>query len=190
MSSSADAQIATSIRGILSDVDGVLSDGLITYDAAGNETKSFHARDGLGIKLWMQEGLHFGIITARQSEIVSRRAQELGISDVDQGQRDKWAAAKSRIESWGLRPQEVAYIGDDLPDLVVMRRIGLAVAPADAAADVCAAADWVLQTPGGRGAVRELIERLMRSCQVWEPHVRAFNSPSSPRLPGTDETRC
>lgn len=167
-----DREIAAEIRCILSDVDGVMTDGRIIYDSAGYETKRFHVRDGLAIKLWMASGFHFGIVTARTSSMVQRRASELGITELSQGNGQKWEVSQRMIESFRCSPANVAYIGDDLPDLAVMRKVGLAVAPADAAVDVIEAADWVLQTKGGDGAVRELIERLLRGGKRWEEHVR------------------
>lgn len=167
-----DAQIAAPITCILSDVDGVMTDGRIIYDSAGAETKQFHVRDGLGIKLWMNSGYHFGIITSRQSEVVSRRAAELSIPHVAQGKKDKLPSAEQMMSAMGCEPQQVCYIGDDLPDVPVMERVGLAVAPADAALDARNAAHWILAAEGGMGAVRELIERLLRAKQRWEEHLR------------------
>ncbi|TWU48797.1 3-deoxy-D-manno-octulosonate 8-phosphate phosphatase KdsC [Rubripirellula tenax] len=168
----ADSQYADSIRFLLSDVDGVMTDGRIIYGSDGTETKRFHVRDGLAIKAWMQSGFHFGILTARDSPMVTRRAAELGIEAVMQGRRDKWPAAMEMFQSLGCTPDQVCYIGDDLPDLAVMRHVGLSVAPADAAQDVRESADWVLNTRGGDGAIRELIERLLRAGKRWEEYVR------------------
>lgn len=162
-----DANIAAPIRCILTDVDGVLTDGRIIFDSAGNETKRFHVRDGLGIKVWMQSGGHFGIITARTSPMVDRRAIELGITHVSQGRRDKWPAAMDMMAAMGVTATEVCYIGDDLPDLNVMQNVALSVAPADAARDVRDAATWVMEQRGGDGVMRELVERLMRSTGRW-----------------------
>lgn len=166
-----DAEIAAPITCILSDVDGVMTDGRIIYDNQGIETKQFHVRDGLGIKLWMRSGFQFGILTARRSEIVKTRAAELGIVSVRQGCGDKGPAADEMIAEFGCQPEQVCYIGDDLPDIAVMRRVGLAVAPADAATDTRAAASWVLNSGGGEGALRELVERLLRAKQRWEEHL-------------------
>lgn len=170
-----DAEIAAEITCILSDVDGVMTDGRITYlaDEQGTrcEVKSFHARDGLGIKLWMRSGFHFGIITARSSPVVAHRAAELGIEHIDQGVRDKWLAATAMIAAMGVLPQQVCYIGDDLPDMTVMRRVGLAAAPDDAVTDVREAAHWTLRARGGEGALRELIERLLRGGDRWREHL-------------------
>ena len=166
-----DSEIAESITCILSDVDGVMTDGRIVYDSLGVETKRFHVRDGLGIKAWMKSGFGFGILTARTSKMVTQRASELGIVDVQQGYEDKWPAAEAMLSSMGHQPEQVCYIGDDLPDIAVMRRVALAVAPADAAFDTQEAAGWILRSQGGAGAVRELIERLLRSKHRWEEHL-------------------
>ncbi|MGB7328504.1 MAG: HAD hydrolase family protein [Rubripirellula sp.] len=171
LSQRSDSEISSPIRCILSDVDGVMTDGRIVYDSGGVETKRFHVRDGLAIKLWMKSGFQFGILTARNSPMVTRRATELGIVAVKQGYEDKWPAAVEMIKSLGCTPDQVAYIGDDLPDLAVMHHVGLSVAPADAARDVREAADWNLETPGGEGVLREMIERLMRSNSRWEEHL-------------------
>lgn len=166
-----DSQIADSITCILSDVDGVMTDGRIVYDNQGVETKRFHVRDGLGIKTWMSTGFGFGILTARNSEIVSKRAGELGVENVQQGYEDKWPAAEAMLAVMGYQPEQVCYIGDDLPDIPVMRRVALAVTPADAAFDAQEAAGWILRSRGGEGALRELIERLLRAKNRWEEHL-------------------
>ncbi len=170
-----DAEFAAGITCILSDVDGVLTSGSITYltdvDGTCRELKSFHVRDGLGIKRWMQSGFQFGIITARSSALVTHRATELGIKHVSQGVSDKWSVAQSMMKAMSVRAEQVCYIGDDLPDLAVMRRVGLAAAPADAATDAREAAHWTLHSQGGQGAVRELIERLLRGSGRWHEHV-------------------
>jgi YrbI family 3-deoxy-D-manno-octulosonate 8-phosphate phosphatase len=159
-----DYEIAKPIRLILSDVDGVLTDGLITIDNSGVESKSFYVRDGHGIKLW------------RNSQVVKLRAQELGIQWVRQGFADKLPAAREMMQSIGVEPHEVCYIGDDLPDIPVMASVGLAVTVADGAKEVKQLAHWVMNHPGGRGAVRELIERILQAKGRWEDFI-----PSRPR---------
>ena len=165
-----DSVLAAPIRCILSDVDGVMTDGRIIYDSAGAETKQFHVRDGLGIKLWMRAGFSFGIITARESVMVQRRASELGIMHVYQGAGDKLQRAVEIADELDCELSSFCYIGDDLPDIPVMKRVGIAVAPADAAADAREAAHWVLDREGGHGAVRELVERLLRAKDLWNPN--------------------
>lgn len=169
--SSKDPEVAKPIRLILSDVDGVLTDGSITIDNSGIESKTFHVRDGLGIRMWQRQGFHFGMLTARNSQIVKLRAAELDIHLVRQGFADKLPVARELMQLVKLQPSEVCYIGDDLPDLSVMREVGLAVAVADAAPEVCSAAKWVMQQPGGKGAVRELVERLLKAKGLWEPDL-------------------
>ncbi len=152
---------------ILSDVDGVLTDGRITYDNQGIESKSFSARDGLGIKLWMQAGHHFGMLTARSSHIVRIRAAELQVPIVRQGFEDKLPVAQQVMAEHGLVAEQVCYIGDDLPDLAVMKMVGLAATVSDAAPEVLKAAHLVIDRPGGQGAVRVLIEKILEAQRKW-----------------------
>jgi YrbI family 3-deoxy-D-manno-octulosonate 8-phosphate phosphatase len=162
------------IQLILSDVDGVLTDGGIAFDNQGVELKQFHIRDGLGIRLWQRAGFKFGLITGRTSQIVKQRAAELGIEIVRQGFEQKWPAVQEVIQSLGLSDDQVCFIGDDLPDLPVIRRVGLGVAVADAAADVRAAARFVTTKPGGAGAVRELIETILKAQHRWDEVVEKY----------------
>ena len=166
-----DLEVAKPIKMILSDVDGVLTDGSITIDNAGIESKTFHVRDGHAIRVWCKAGFQFGLLTARNSQIVKIRAAELGITLVRQGFSEKLPAAKEMIEQSGLDLSEVCYIGDDLPDLPVMYAVGLAATTADGANEVRQAANWVMTAPGGRGAVRELIERLLKAKGRWDDFV-------------------
>ena len=159
---------------ILSDVDGVLTDGAIWYDNQGVELKGFHIRDGLGIKLWQRAGFRFGILTARASHIVKVRASELGIDIVRQGFEDKLPAAEEIIRECRLSPEQVCYIGDDLTDLPVMRAVGLGAAVADASHEVRTAAMFTTQLKGGRGAVRELVEMLLKAKGRWEDAVQRY----------------
>src|SRR2546421_1974270 len=161
---------------ILSDVDGVLTDGAIWYDNQGVELKAFHIRDGLGIKLWQRAGFRFGILTARTSHIVKLRASELGIDIVRQGFEDKLPAALEIIRDCKLRPEQVCYIGDDLTDLPVIRAVGLGAAVADAPPEVRASAVLTTQLPGGRGAVRELVEKILKAKNRWDDHVQRYMS--------------
>lgn len=166
-----DAQIASPIRLIISDVDGVLTDGCITIDNSGIESKSFYVRDGLGIKLWQRCGFTFALLTARNSQVVKIRAGELGVSVVRQGFSEKLPAAREIFAELGVSPDEVCYIGDDLPDLPVMYEVGLPVTVADGAEEVKDAAKWTMNAPGGRGAVRELVQRLLVAKGRWEDCV-------------------
>ncbi len=166
-----DTEIAKPIRLILSDVDGVLTDGNITIDNAGVESKSFYVRDGHAIKLWCKAGFQFGLLTARNSQIVKLRAAELGITLVRQGFQEKLPAAREMIQQAGVEMHEVCYIGDDLPDMPVMHEVGLSATVADGAPEVKHAAKWTMNANGGRGAVRELIERLLKAKGRWEDFV-------------------
>jgi len=159
---------------ILSDVDGVLTDGGVFFDNQGIEIKKFCIRDGLGIKLWQKAGFKFGVLTARNSHIVKVRAAELNVEIVRQGFEDKLPVAKEVIAELGLSPEQVCQIGDDLTDLPVMRYVGLGVAVADAAPEVRELADYVTSVPGGRGAVREAIEVLLKSKNRWEGLIRGY----------------
>jgi len=165
---------AKPVRLILSDVDGVLTDGGVVYDNEGVEHKKFHVRDGLGIKLWQDAGHTFGILTARNSHIVQVRAAELGIGIVCQGFADKLSKAHEIIAEVGVDPSEVCFIGDDLPDLPVIREVGLGVAVADAASDVRESANYVTKCRGGEGAVREVIEMILRAQMRWEDIIRPY----------------
>lgn len=163
------------IQLIISDVDGVLTDGGITFDNQGIETKKFHVRDGMGIKLWQRAGYHFAILTARSSHIVKLRAAELDISIVRQGFEDKFPIAQQIMEELKLTPENVCYIGDDLTDLRVMTSVGLGVAVADAATDVRAAAHMTTKLAGGHGAVRELVEKILQTQKRWDELVRSYS---------------
>jgi 3-deoxy-D-manno-octulosonate 8-phosphate phosphatase (KDO 8-P phosphatase) len=163
------------IRLILSDVDGVLTDGCIIFDNQGIESKNFHIHDGLGIRLWKNAGFEFGLLTARSSHIVKLRAAELGIDLVRQGFEDKLPVAQQVMQDFSLEPDQVCYIGDDLTDLQVMKSVGLAVAVADAVEDVRDAAHLVTNAKGGRGAVRELVEQLLKSQGRWEEIIRRYH---------------
>ncbi|ADB15529.1 3-deoxy-D-manno-octulosonate 8-phosphate phosphatase, YrbI family [Pirellula staleyi DSM 6068] len=161
---------------ILSDVDGVLTDGGIAYDNQGVEIKKFHIRDGMGIKLWQQAGFRFGILTARSSHIVKVRASELGIAIVRQGFETKLPIALEIMRDLKLAPEQVCYIGDDLTDLPVIRAVGLGVAVADAAPEVRAAATHITKLNGGQGAVRETIEMILKSQSRWDGLLQTYYS--------------
>ena len=162
------------IRLIISDVDGVLTDGGISFDNQGIESKKFHVRDGMGIKLWQQTGHHFAILTARSSHIVKVRADELKIPIVRQGFEDKLPLAQQIIQELNLTAENVCYIGDDLTDLRVMNIVGLAVAVADAAPEVRTAAHFTTKLPGGQGAIRELTEKILQTQKRWDELVRSY----------------
>lgn len=154
---------ARQVRLLLLDVDGVLTDGTITYGTDGIETKSFHTQDGLGLRLLQESGVAAGIITARASEAVLRRARELGFAHVVQGAADKLAAFEAILRETGLRPPQTAYMGDDWMDLPLLNRVGLAAAPANAVAEVRQRVHYTTERTGGRGAVREVCDLLLEA---------------------------
>jgi YrbI family 3-deoxy-D-manno-octulosonate 8-phosphate phosphatase len=159
---------------ILSDVDGVLTDGGVIFDNKGIEIKRFHIRDGSGIKLWQRAGGRVGLITGRTSHIVEIRAAELGIDTVRQGTEDKLGAVHEIVASLKLRLEQVCYVGDDLPDLPVLRRVGLAAVVADAAEEVRKTAHLVTKARGGEGAIREIIETILKQQQRWDDLIQSF----------------
>jgi 3-deoxy-D-manno-octulosonate 8-phosphate phosphatase (KDO 8-P phosphatase) len=159
---------------LVMDVDGVLTDGSIIYDDHGVELKAFHVRDGSGLKIWQQAGKRAAILSGRSSKTVAVRAAELGIQAVLQGTADKLPAYLQLVSAQGLQLEQVCYVGDDLPDLPVLRHGGLAVAVADACPEVIGEAHFVTRAPGGRGAVRETIELILHSQGLWQQAVALF----------------
>jgi 3-deoxy-D-manno-octulosonate 8-phosphate phosphatase (KDO 8-P phosphatase) len=162
---------AAKVELLLLDVDGVLTDGRIVYTDAGEEIKCFHVRDGSALKLWHLAGKRSAILSGRKSRAVERRAAELGVTLVLQGMPDKLPALGVILTETGLRAEQVCAVGDDLPDLPVLRRAGLAVAVADACAEVRAVADHVTRAPGGKGAVRDAVEWLLKLQGKWDELV-------------------
>lgn len=161
------AERAAKIRLLLLDVDGVLTDGSIVYADDGTEIKRFHVRDGSGLKFWQENGNRVAILSGRTSLAVERRANELGIDTILQGRADKRPAWDELLARTECQPGEVCSIGDDLADVPILLRSGLAVAVADACGEVCDAAHYVTAKPGGHGAVREAIEWLMGLQGRW-----------------------
>lgn len=171
---------ARKIRVLLMDVDGVLTDGHVNLlglpDGTTTEIKSFHSQDGAGLKMAHDAGLRTGVITGRDSPAVTRRARETGIEFVYQGRAEKLPSYEEIVRTAGVKESEIAYVGDDLPDLPVMRRVGLAIAVANAVAEVRRVAHWVTRARGGDGGVREAIEGILRAQGRWESaskHARA-----------------
>jgi 3-deoxy-D-manno-octulosonate 8-phosphate phosphatase (KDO 8-P phosphatase) len=162
------AERARAIRLLALDVDGVLTDGSITYGNDGEELKSFSIKDGLGIKLLQRAGIGVAIITGRESRIVARRAGELGIDSIVQGREDKLVALRELCAQQDLALEACAYMGDDLPDLAAVRAAGIGLTVADAVEELIAAADWCSSRAGGRGAVREACEALLRARGDWD----------------------
>jgi 3-deoxy-D-manno-octulosonate 8-phosphate phosphatase (KDO 8-P phosphatase) len=152
---------AAKIRLAVFDVDGVLTDGTLTYDDHGVEYKSFHTQDGLGLKLLQQAGVTVAVISARNSDIVTLRMRELGIKHVYQGSDNKLRVLRELLQALAVDKSEVAYTGDDLPDVAPMRLAGLAVAVQNAVATVKQHAHWTTTKTGGHGAVREICEYIL-----------------------------
>ena len=165
------------IQLILSDVDGVLTDGSISYDNQGIESKTFHVRDGMGIKLWQRSGRKFGIITARSSHIVKVRMAELGVEMVRQGAENKLPVGIQLIKEAGLEPEQICYIGDDLSDLSLLSHVGLAPTVSDAAAEVKSVAHLTTKSAGGHGAIRELVETILKSQKRWNELIQVYHNP-------------
>ena len=168
---------AAAIKLLFLDVDGVLTDGRITLNENGEETKSFDVKDGYGLKLLMSDGIEVVIITGRRSRVVAHRARELGIREVYQGISDKSAVCKRLIAQKGLKKSEVGSMGDDLPDLAMFRESGLRITVADAAREVREQADFITHKRGGYGAVREVSEWILKCRGRW------------PRIAFTEQSR-
>ncbi len=160
---------APRIRLLVLDVDGVLTDGVLVYGASGEEIKRFHVRDGLAMQQARRAGVEVAIVSGRASAAVTRRMSELGVVEVHQGVGDKGALLRGLLARLGVSAAETAVMGDDLPDLPLMRMAGIAMAPVDAAPEVRQAAHWVSRAAGGHGAVREAVEWLLRSRKAWPP---------------------
>lgn len=165
------AERARRVRLLLMDVDGVLTDGKILLHADGTESKTFDIRDGTGIVLALRAGLRVGLLSARHSGATTERAAQLKIPIVRQGAADKLAAYEEILRLEGVADDEVAFMGDDLLDLPVLARVGLPAAPADATCEARGAAAWVSTARGGDGAVRELVEALLKAQDKWDAVV-------------------
>jgi len=165
---------ARAIRLLILDVDGVLTDGRLYFDAKGETLKVFHVRDGHGLKMAQRAGIEVAFVSGRRSDAAYHRAKELGISRFHEGVRDKVAVMEEIMAAMQIQAAEVAAVGDDVVDLPHMSRAGLAVAVADAVPEVVAAAHWVTSLPGGRGAVREVCDLLLKAQGKWEEIVRPW----------------
>jgi len=159
---------------LILDVDGVLTDGAIVLDGEGREQKRFHVLDGAGIKYWQRVGKRVALISGRGGGAVVCRAAELGVADVRLNAKDKLPAYESILAEADLTDAQAAVMGDDLPDLPLMRRCGFAIAPANAAEEVRQAAAMVTRCRGGHGAVREAIEYLLRGAGLWERIMQRY----------------
>ncbi|MCP3178086.1 HAD-IIIA family hydrolase [Desulfuromonas sp. KJ2020] len=164
----------TKIRLLLLDVDGILTDGRIIYDHDGVESKMFDVKDGHGLKLIQRAGIRVGIITGRSSEVVALRARELGIDIVYQCAKEKMVPYREILENLGLMDDEVAYMGDDLVDLPVLTRVGFSATVADAVEDIKPYVHYVAQKKGGRAAVREVCDLLLKESGKWSEVTRRY----------------
>lgn len=154
---------AARVKLMIFDVDGVLTDGTLYFTCDGDAMKGFNSMDGHGLKLLEQAGIATAIITGRDSKIVELRAREIHVSYLYQGMRDKLVAFNTLLDAAGVTAHECGYMGDDWPDLAVMLRVGFAAAPANAHLEVLNRAHWVADARGGHGAVREVIDTLLRA---------------------------
>ena len=162
------------IKLLILDVDGVLTDGSIIYDNNGVETKVFSVKDGLGIRLLMEAGINLCIATGRSSNALNNRCKNLGIVHIFDGVSDKAAILDLILDRVGVSAHEVAFIGDDLPDLALMQMVGLSIAVADAHKTVLENADMVTSAKGGAGAVREACEAILKAQGLWENILESF----------------
>lgn len=167
-------QRARRLTWLLFDVDGVLTDGKLVYDAAGETLKLFHVKDGLGLKLAQRAGLRVGVLSGRRSPALQRRLEELGLDERILARSDKAHAFADFLDRRHLESHQVAFVGDDLLDLPVLRRCGLSFAPADAVPEVRQRVHRVLSRPGGKGAAREMVELVLRARGDWESLVEEF----------------
>jgi len=174
---------AARIKLILFDVDGVLTDGKIVMHADGTESKLFDIRDGTAIVWALRLGITVGFLSARTSATTVQRAAQLGVTLVHQGVPSKLETYEQIVDELLLEPEQVAYMGDDVLDLPVLRRAGLSAAPADAVPDVQARVDWVSRSRGGDGAARELVELILRAQDKWDGLVAAYIAESEARRP-------
>jgi 3-deoxy-D-manno-octulosonate 8-phosphate phosphatase (KDO 8-P phosphatase) len=165
---------ANQIRLVIFDVDGVLTDGSLYLGDDGQEYKAFHSKDGHGMKMLQTSGVQIGIITGRTSEVVRIRMHSLGVEHVHQGKLEKLPAYEELKAAMGLRDEQIAYVGDDVVDLPVMVRVGLAIAVQDAHTLVKQHAHWVTPSDGGRGAAREVCELLMQAQGNLQPALERY----------------
>jgi 3-deoxy-D-manno-octulosonate 8-phosphate phosphatase (KDO 8-P phosphatase) len=157
---------AASIALVITDVDGVLTNGQIYYNNQGETITGFHIQDGLGIRLLLKNHIPVGILTGRKNPAVMHRMRELGVEHVYQGLSDKIPAYETLLKTLKLSDAEVAYIGDDIPDLPVLQRVGLSVSPADGNGQITQITDWVTQSKGGQGAFRELADLIFKAKNI------------------------
>ena len=164
----------TSIKLLLLDVDGVLTPGDVVYDDDGRQIKSFNVKDGLGLRLLKAAGIEVGVVTGRRSQALYHRCKDLDITLIFDHIKDKVAVLEELRQKRPYHPENIAYVGDDLPDLPIMKRVGLAVAVADACEPVRVCADIITGAAGGAGAVREVCEQILKSQGLWGKSIKYF----------------
>lgn len=169
-----DRELASRIRLLVLDVDGVLTDGRLVMGPEGEEYRQFFAHDGTGIRVALRAGIEVAFLSARESTVVSRRAETLGVREVLQGRRKKLDALVRLTERLGIPLSDVAYVGDDLVDIPPVSRVGLGVAVADACEDLKRAARFITEAPGGGGAIREAVEAILRARGDWDEILSSF----------------
>jgi len=160
------------IKLLLLDVDGVLTSGHIIYSNAGVETKAFHVKDGLGMRLLLEAGIDIGIVTGRSSEALQHRCSDLGITLVYDGIKEKGVLLDTILDKTGLTAKQVAFMGDDLPDISLIKKVGVGIAVADAHKNVKKTADIITLNKGGDGAVRELCEMILKAKGLWDNIIK------------------
>lgn len=165
---------AAKVTLLILDVDGVMTGGGIILDDRGNEFKVFHVRDGHGLKMVQRVGINVALITGRESKVVVRRAKELGISEIHQRSRDKVKAYEKVLKKFGATDAEAAYVGDDIVDIPLLRRVGFPITVADADESAKAFAAMVTSNPGGKGAVREVTDYLLKARGLWDDIVKKY----------------
>jgi 3-deoxy-D-manno-octulosonate 8-phosphate phosphatase (KDO 8-P phosphatase) len=165
---------AADIKLLILDIDGVMTDGRIVINEQGEEIKTFNAKDGQGIKFLIKSGIELAIISGRSSRAVERRVTDLGIHEIYQGVYDKGSLCSDLIQQRRLKKQEVACMGDDLPDIPMFQQVGLSIAVADAAPEVRDKAHFVTKNKGGEGAVREICELILKAQGIWERLVSPY----------------
>lgn len=165
---------AARVTTLVLDVDGVLSDGRIIYDEFGDELKCFDVQDGAALVFWKRVGLKSAIITSRKAKLIRRRGKELGVDFIAQKALKKLAVYEMLLKRWRLMPEQVCAMGDDLMELPLLRRAGFAVAVSNAVEEVKAASHYVTQRSGGRGAVREVVDLILKTKGLWADLLRSY----------------
>ncbi len=167
-------KLAQNIKMVIFDIDGVLTNGTLYFDNDGQEYKAFNSKDGHGLRMLLECGLQAAVITGRQSNVVEHRMKDLGIDIVFQGYRDKRPAFSKLLQQTGLKPENIAYMGDDVIDLPVMTQVGMAIAVQDAHAFVKQHADYITENSGGQGAAREAIEFILQAQGLLEDKLGSY----------------